>query len=280
MAGKSKIVKGALGQIVDLADWLTGKKKFYPEKEGPGIHDSLSEQKVFAENIDFFRAAQAAKTKKEKEAVRKKYKESFDSKTFYHASPETEIKEFDPTMPYGMGLFPDESVAGKFGSRGATFFSERMPSQKEILYSDSGPKGAAGSTQVPAQVVYPVKIRTENLFDYIDPDQMKKLLKKIYDENPNLVLPYNLYREGLMAGKWDQYELPIVQKALKDLGYRGYRTNEEGTVALFHPDKGDVRSVFAKFDPAAAASSSLLKAVPPAAITTGALSQLVDEEKF
>ena len=72
MAGKSKIVKGALGQIVDLADWLTGKKKFYPEKEGPGIHDSLSEQKVFAENIDFFRAAQAAKTKKEKEAVRKK----------------------------------------------------------------------------------------------------------------------------------------------------------------------------------------------------------------
>ena len=74
MAGKSKIVKGALGQIVDLADWLTGKKKFYPEKEGPGIHDSLSEQKVFAENIDFFRAAQAAKTKKEKEAVRKKGK--------------------------------------------------------------------------------------------------------------------------------------------------------------------------------------------------------------
>jgi hypothetical protein len=273
---------------VDLADWLTGKKKFYPDPASAStstIHDSLSEQKVFAENIDFFRASQAAKTKEEKEAVRKKYIESFDTKVFYHASPETEIKEFDPTMPYGMGLFPDESGAPEFASRGATFFSERMPSQKAVLYSDGGIGVGGGSTQVPAQVVYPVKIRTKNLFDYSDPDQMKKLLRKINELHPSLFVdmykPDNkLHRDGLIGGDWDQYELPIVQKALKDLGYRGYRTNEEGTVALFHPDKGDVRSVFAKFDPSAATHSTILKAVPPAAIATGALSQLVDEEEI
>ena len=70
---------------------------------------------------------------------------------------------------------------------------------------------------------------------------------------------------------------PLNDTILKDKGYRGYRTNEPGTIGLFYPDKGDVRSVFAKFDPTKSKSGNILASVPAGALATGALSEIVDE---
>jgi hypothetical protein len=83
----------------------------------------------------------------------------------------------------------------------------------------------------------------------------------------------------IRMGNWEVLEDLSVQKLIKRKGYRGYKTSEPGTVALFHSDKGDVRSIFAKFDPKKSKSGDILASVPIGALATGgALSQLADED--
>ena len=68
-----------------------------------------------------------------------------------------------------------------------------------------------------------------------------------------------------------------IQKLIKKLGFRGYHVDEPGTVGLFYPDKGDVRSIFAKFDPKKSKSGNILASVPIAAMGIDALSELEDD---
>ena len=79
------------------------------------------------------------------------------------------------------------------------------------------------------------------------------------------------------------YQDKNISEKLKELGYRGYHTNEvsqlgEETIGLFYPDEGDVRSISAKFDPKESKSGNILAAVPVAA-SVGALSMLPEETR-
>jgi hypothetical protein len=77
---------------------------------------------------------------------------------------------------------------------------------------------------------------------------------------------------------------PDISKAIKGLGFEGFLTNETArfgnrTVGLFYPEKGNVRSVFAQFDPEKSEKGNIYASIIPPATTAvglGALAGLED----
>ena len=194
------------------------------------------------------------------------YYDQFDPQTYYHATME-DIDIFDPNRG-----FMDDGT-----SRGATYFSsspeyvnEYLDEFFDLTYPNQYETGAR---------IYPVKIKTKNLFDYENKDHINKLESKIKDEFEIGSSEYEEIDDVLQYipnGSWGDFENSTIQKSLKDLGFSGYKTSEPGTVGLFNSDKGDVRSVFAKFDPKQEKSGEILATVTPYASvsTLGALAGL------
>jgi hypothetical protein len=209
----------------------------------------------------------------------------FDPQTYYHYSESPNIRKFDPQTPAGDKARLPTPYQPDVESRGATYFTSdpdfanKIMLEKEELfkYYDRDYIDILSETNF-AATTYPVKIKTDKIFDYTDEgsvddliDSLGKYWDREFGDNAEALL-----REG----DWSTLEIPDIQDALKDAGYRGYKTNEPGTVGLFYPDKGDVRSIFAKFDPAKSESGDILASVP--AIATGlagygALSNVVEE---
>ncbi len=207
------------------------------------------------------------------EALVDAYKRTFDPETYYHGTTDPNIKKFDPR------------------SREATYFT--ADPNYASGYSDPARIGKFESTKPEAAVVYPVKIKTDEIFDYSD----EKSWQKLYERDEALGGPtgtenleeymHHFKRQfqdsaDLIAGEYRAYEGHVnFLNYLKERGFRGYRTNEPETIALFHPDKGDVRSIHAKFDPEKSESGNILASVPAAALFAlggaGALSNLADE---
>ena len=227
------------------------------------------------------------------DALTDAYKRTFDPETYYHYSESPDIKTFDPKAK--------DSFGGYNFSRGATyftkdknfineFFDEKLnfdykdaigdnPSAKNLPYGKLREKFLEDYSEGYYPTVYPVKIKTDEIFDFENQKQVDDLKIVLAEQMPDAVRdfssPINFW---LREGSWRFFENEPIQKILKDKGYSGYKTNEPGTIALFNPDKGDVRSIFAKFDPAKSESGEILASVPAAALLTGgALSGLVDE---
>jgi len=95
-------------------------------------------------------------------------------------------------------------------------------------------------------VIYPVKIKDKNIFDYKKKKDLKKLEKEVGSDS---AFPVE-------SGSFRALEDLEIKNALKKLGYSGYKTSEPGTVGMFYPE--DIRSVFAKFDPKKASSGNIL----------------------
>ena len=214
---------------------------------------------------------------------------SFSDKTYYHGSNVPDIKKFDSGK---------ESTQGGVDNTGATYFTSDENYAHEYAlgefiddnfkrkindpfgnirdYVVKGPMAKSDAEKIyqgtnftdlteygRAPTVYPVKIKTNNLFDFENTEQVDDLISsfgKYWDREFGENTEY-LIREG----DWSTLEIPEIQSSLKDLGFRGYKTNEPGTVGLFYPDQGDVRSINAKFDPAKAKSGNILASVPAAA---------------
>jgi len=123
--------------------------------------------------------------------------------------------------------------------------------------------------------IYPVKIRTKDVFDYDNTDHIDKLENKILAQFSDESEEFDRLSR-VKSGDWLALEEPYVQDALQNLGFSGYRTNEPGTIGLFNSDKGDVRSLYAKFDPKEAKSGEILASIVPYASvgTIGALAGL------
>jgi hypothetical protein len=194
---------------------------------------------------------------------------SFSDKTYYHGSPDSpDIKKFDAR------------------SREATYFT-------------ANPEYASGHAEQPllryvdapdASTVYPVKIKTDEIFDYSDKKSWQKLFERdealegptgtetLEDYMHHFDRQFNASK-GIRAGEYRAYEGHVnFLNYLKERGFRGYTTNEPETVALFYPDKGDVRSIFAKFDPAKSKSGNILASVPVVGLSGyGALEMLGEE---
>jgi len=95
-------------------------------------------------------------------------------------------------------------------------------------------------------VIYPVKIKDKNIFDYKKKKDLKKLEKEVGSDSAFAV----------ESGNFRALEDSEIKDALKKLGYSGYKTSEPGTVGMFYPE--DIRSIFGKFDPKKASSGNIL----------------------
>ncbi len=178
---------------------------------------------------------------------------SFSDKTFYHGTyANPEIKKFNPRIQQTDDRTP------------ATFFT----TSKEYA------EGYAEETGDPK--IYEVKIKTKDIFDYRNQKDVQKLKDSLGE---NL---FSRQNDALITGDPYFYQDKNISEKLKELGYRGYHTNEvsdfgEETIGLFYPDKGDVRSVSAKFDPKKSKSGNIMAAVP-VATSIGALGTLQESK--
>ena len=201
------------------------------------------------------------------------YLKEFDPKTYYHYSPDPDITKFDPKTindPFGeFGGGADYVPPG----RGATYFTSDPKYSNKVMediheigegknFSDYDWEEIIGNEQAPT--IYPVKIKTKDIFDFENPEHLKRLA-----DDPDDI------GDDILEGSYKTFEDEEIQEILKEAGFRGYRTNEPGTVGLFYSDKGDVRSIFAKFDPSKSKKGEILAAVP--AGTLGALGAMDGE---
>ena len=189
---------------------------------------------------------------------------SFSDKVYYHFST-SDIKEFDPYPGYdAFGEF--DYPGSKFKGRGVTYFTsdpkyankigaEIKGFEDEDFYNfDFSNPDERDYFMNPDEgfqsgdVIYPVKIKDKNIFDYKKKKDLKKLEKEVGSDSAFAV----------ESGNFRALEDSKIKDALKKLGYMGYKTSEPGTVGMFYPDKGDVRSVFGKFDPKKASSGNIL----------------------
>ena len=132
-------------------------------------------------------------------------------------------------------------------------------------FSDWDWEEIIGNEQAPT--IYPVKIKTKDIFDFENPEHLERI-----GDDP---VPESINPSDILEGNYQFLEVKKLQKILKEAGFRGYRTSEPGTVGLFYPDEGDVRSVFAKFDPSKSKKGEILAAVPAGAL--GALGAMDGE---
>lgn len=291
------------------------------------------------------------------EALTDAYKKTFAPETYYHGSNVPDIKKFDTgaessrggadnpgatyfttdedyALKYGLGPFVDDNFYRKINDPSGNIrdYVVKGPMEKseaKKIYEGTNFKELDEYGTAPT--IYPVKIKTDNIFDFENEKQVDDLIsdlssgsdlisdvtagsemslkqarqifmsqnkkwsdmtpqeqelhvraRDIIDKQPNeayasseRTLDDFIY--GIREGDWEVLEDQSIQKILKDKGYRGYKVNQPGTVALFYPDKGDVRSVFAKFDPKKSKSGNILASVPAGALAAGALSEIVDE---
>ena len=197
---------------------------------------------------------------------------SFGDKVYYHGSVAPDIEKFDPNALPNLERDADDP-------RGATYFTSDPKYANEILaYQGLAGKYDTGST------VYPVKLKMDHMFDPKNTEDLEKLRQaygpKYYDREIGFTHDYENQTLGdINLESWMTLEMPNVQEALKDAGFRGYLVGDEpGTVGLFYPDKGDVRSIFAKYNPTKSKAGEILASVPAAAVAGyGALDMLGEE---
>ena len=209
---------------------------------------------------DFLKSFSDKTLLSEKELIEK----GFDPSTFYHGSPRKNIMEF---IPHSKNRNP---YIEKQGGEPVTFFTENLAYTEEF----AGHEGK----------IYPVKLKLENVFDYKNPDHVKKITEKLGVAETRMPMgSSNNINFDIKIGDPFAMQIPTVSKAIKDSGFNGYLTNEtdrfgQRTVGLFEPGKGNVRSIFAKFDPKESKSGNILAAVPVAA-SVGALNMLPEETR-
>ena len=183
---------------------------------------------------------------------------SFRKKTYYHVSPNPDIEKFEVDYP---------SSFGDRATRGAIYFTSDPTYAEDILEELEEARYSfdeLGDKECEPYTTYPVKIKKGKIFDFTNKKQMEKLetnLRSAFSKKNYRDYAWLQYVNEIGEGNYKYLEDPDVQKVLKKLGFRGYKTSEPGTVGLFYPE--DVRSIFGKFNPEDAKSGNILKAVVP-----------------
>jgi hypothetical protein len=189
----------------------------------------------------------------------------FDPSTFYHGSPVKNIDEFVPQAS-------DRTVFGGFRDKRVgepvTFFSQDPRYVEGFALKGGMPVNKGGLTYYmphESSRIYPVKIKMNNVYDYKNP-QHQEMLEQQLGESLDM---------DVKIGDAFVLQDPKISKAIKDLGFEGFLTNETArfgnkTVGLFYPEKGNVRSVFAQFDPEKSDKGNIYASIiPPMATAVG-----------
>ena len=174
---------------------------------------------------------------------------SFSDKIFYHSTTQ-DIKQFDPEIGIEKGLYPDEEAIQERGTRGATYLSSNIDFINQNIDSPYKDIYQTGTN------IMPLKIKNKNLFDITNKKHINKLEKTTSDNQEFMLMTFIKAAQKGDLPVYEALENPHIQRNLKDAGFRGYLTDEPETVGLFYPE--DIRSVFAKFDPAKSRSDDIL----------------------
>ena len=193
----------------------------------------------------------------------------FDPSTFYHGSPTKNIMEF---IPHSKNRNP---YIERQGGEPVTFFTENPVYTEEFTGKSLGHEGR----------IYPVKLKLENVFDYKNPDHVEKVTEKLGVAGKRMPMgSSDNINFDIKIGDPFAMQIQTVSKAIKDSGFNGYLTNEtdrfgQRTVGLFEPGKGNVRSIFAKFDPTKSESGNIYASVGGGAfLGYGALEELINDK--
>jgi hypothetical protein len=202
---------------------------------------------------------------------------SFSDKIFYHSTTQ-DIKQFEPEIGIEKGLYPEEKIAQDRGTRGATYVSSDVDFINKNIAEGWQPIDEYGKvhTVYPFGTnIMPLRIKDKNLFDYKNTDHLA-ILENAITEKLGINQATNFFEKtDVGSGNWEVLETPFIQTLLKKSGFRGYKTNEPETVGMFYPE--DIRSVFAKFDPARSRSDDILASGLAGATGYGALQELENE---
>ena len=97
------------------------------------------------------------------------YYDQFDPQTYYHATME-DINIFDPNKMNPMAEFDEKPRGATYFSSSPEYVNEYLDEFFDLTYPNQYETGAR---------IYPVKIKTKDIFDYNDLDQFEKLENKI-----------------------------------------------------------------------------------------------------
>ena len=187
---------------------------------------------------------------------------SFSDKVYYHITTK-DIKEFDPNISAKKGLYPKEDLDYLKGNkRGATYFTKDLNFVDEMLDSISKDVGKVNedfyelNTFPTGTNILPVRIKEDNIFDITNKKHINKLENTTSDNQEFMLMTFiKAAQEGNLP-IYKALENHHIQRNLKEAGFRGYKTDESGTVGMFYPE--DIRSVFGKFDPKKSSSGNIL----------------------
>ena len=150
-----------------------------------------------------------------------------DAATWYIGSPVTEIEAFRTSkVKDWSGL---ESIRAIFASPSPNVANEFTIDRKT---------GGAG-------VVYPVHIRAEFPFDYENPTHVKNLFDELLKNagtDTGLRSTILNFKKRIEEGAWQEIEMPIIQRAIRELGHDGFYVKEYGTKNLGVYDPNQIKS--------------------------------------
>jgi hypothetical protein len=198
---------------------------------------------------------------------------------FYHGSPASDIKAFDPEHP-----------ASEYGSSGNFLTGEKEANAtfltKDPRFANSFlPPGNAYGYK-PGSTVYPVSANLGKHFDYETPEGqqvIKDFLEKVHpvptaeQDLQQWVRDRSATQRELKEGAWSAIEDPAFQQHLIDTGHDSFALQEAGrkNVGIFNP--ANIRGKFAKYNPEEAANPDFMKAEggPVQSFAPGGLASVV-----
>lgn len=137
--------------------------------------------------------------------------ESGNPKLMYHGTRE-DFEQFDP------------------GTRGAVFASPD-PKFTNVYAGEDMDRYLSGGN------VRPVYVDAKNPFDYDNPDHVQAVVQYIKKNDPDFADIADGVGEKVRTGVYSQIERPLVQNAIRQLGFDGFFVQERGikNIAVFDP---------------------------------------------
>jgi hypothetical protein len=139
--------------------------------------------------------------------------ESGNPKLMYHGTRE-DFEQFDP------------------GTRGAVFASPD-PKFTNVYAGEDMDRYLSGGN------VRPVFVNAKNPFDYDNPDHVQAVVQYIKKNDPDFADIADGVGEKVRTGVYSQIERPLVQNAIRQLGFDGFFVQERGikNIAVFEPEQ-------------------------------------------
>ena len=156
----------------------------------------------------------------------------FDPKQVKSVLPETKIvdREGNPKLMYH-GTREDFEQFDP-GTRGAVFASPD-PKFTNVYAGEDMDRYLSGGN------VRPVYVDAKNPFDYDNPDHVQAVVQYIKKNDPDFADIADSVGEKVVTGVYSQIERPLVQNAIRQLGFDGFFVQERGikNIAVFDPQQ-------------------------------------------